>query len=116
MSGKRQGGVREASGMSQDGIGEESGIRKLVTNGQELIKEVSEEEAGKHQGGIRMVCMYVYMYVYVEFVPLYSCLHTLRELSDRTVTLVKPLLLTSGVVRYEAVFHSCGTSPMEGRY
>ena len=31
------------------------------------------------------------------------------------MTMAAPLLLlTSGLVRYEAVFHSCGTSPMGG--
>ena len=29
----------------------------------------------------------------------------------RTVTMMAPLILTSGLVRYEAVLHSCGTSP-----
>ena len=31
----------------------------------------------------------------------------------RTVTMAAPLLLTSGPGRYEAVLHSCGTSPVE---
>ena len=32
----------------------------------------------------------------------------------RTVTLAAPLLLTNGMVRYEAVLYSCGTSPVGG--
>ena len=35
--------------------------------------------------------------------------------SHRTATIMVPLLLTSGSVRYEAVLHSCGTSPL-GRW
>ena len=34
----------------------------------------------------------------------------------RTASLMEPLLLlTSGPMRYEAVLHSCGTSPVGGR-
>ena len=32
----------------------------------------------------------------------------------RTVTMMAPLLLTHGLVRYEAVLHSCGTSLVGG--
>ena len=33
----------------------------------------------------------------------------------KTATMTAPLLLTSGTVRYVAVFHSCGTSPVGGQ-
>ena len=50
-----------------------------------------------------------------EFVPLYCLLaHTLGNGTGRRLTtMVTPLLLTSGLVRYEAGLHSCGTSPLE---
>ena len=38
-----------------------------------------------------------------------ACAHLMNGTSHRTVAL---LLLTSGPVRYEVVFHSCGTSPV----
>ena len=34
----------------------------------------------------------------------------------RTVTMTGPLLFSSGLVRFEAVLHSCLTSPEEDRY
>ena len=34
----------------------------------------------------------------------------------RTATIMAPLLFTSGLVRYEAVLHSCGTSPVGAEY
>ena len=33
---------------------------------------------------------------------------------QRTATMMAPLVLTSGPVRYEAVLHSCRTSPVGG--
>ena len=41
-----------------------------------------------------------------------ACTHLATSTCCRTVTMVAPLLLTSGPVRYEAVLHSCGTSPV----
>ena len=38
---------------------------------------------------------------------------TLR-VTYRTATIASPLLVTSGLVRYEAVLDSCGTSPVGG--
>ena len=43
-----------------------------------------------------------------------GCAHVGNGTGRRTVTLVAPVLLTSGVVRYETVFHSCGTKPSGG--
>ena len=42
---------------------------------------------------------------YAWFLPLYSCLHTLRE-RYRTATILAPLLLTSGPAKYEVGLHS----------
>ena len=45
--------------------------------------------------------------VYGKFMSLYSCLmHTYGTAVSRTATMVAPLLLTSGPVRYGAVLHS----------
>ena len=41
-----------------------------------------------------------------------ACAHLGNGTGRRTATLVTPLLLTSGPVRYEAVRHSCGTNPV----
>ena len=43
---------------------------------------------------------------------MYSCLMHTWEMAQVNATMVAPLLLTSGLVRYEAVFHSCRTSPV----
>ena len=40
--------------------------------------------------------------------------HLKNGTSRRTVTMTAPLLLTSGWVRFEAVLHSYGTSPVGG--
>ena len=40
--------------------------------------------------------------------------HLENGTGHRTATMVAPLLLTSGPVRYEAVLQSCGTSPVGG--
>ena len=40
--------------------------------------------------------------------------HLRNGTGRRTVTLMAPLLLTSGLARYEAALHSCGTSPVGG--
>ena len=50
---------------------------------------------------------------YGEFVPLLDA-HLGNGIGSKTVTMAAPLLLTSGLVRYEAVLHSCGTSPVRG--
>ena len=53
--------------------------------------------------------------VFRELVSLYSCLCTIRErYRSQKCDKGGTLLLTSGLVRYEAVLHSCGTSPMGG--
>ena len=44
-----------------------------------------------------------------------ACGHLGNSTGHRTATLVAPLLLTSGPVRYAAVLHSCGTSPVQGQ-
>ena len=41
-----------------------------------------------------------------------ACAHLGNCTGRRTVTMIAPLLFTSGPVRYEAVLHSCGTSPV----
>ena len=41
-----------------------------------------------------------------------ACTHLGNSTCPRTVTMVAPLLLNSGLGRYEAVLHSCGTSPV----
>ena len=50
---------------------------------------------------------------------LYRCIVVCAQLGNgtgrRTTTMVAPLLLTSGSVRYEAVLHSCRTSPVGER-
>ena len=47
---------------------------------------------------------------------LYHCVVACAQLGNgtgcRTATLAAPLVLTSGLLRYEAVLHSCGTSPV----
>ena len=43
-----------------------------------------------------------------------ACAHVGNSTGYRTATLAAPLLLTSGLVRYEARLHSCGTSPVGG--
>ena len=50
----------------------------------------------------------------VHTAPLYSCTQLGNGTGRRTVTMMAPLLLTSGLVRHEAVLHSCGTSPVGG--
>ena len=51
-----------------------------------------------------------------EFVSLYSCTaHIGNGTGHRTATMTAPLLLTLGSVRYEALLHSCGTSPVRRR-
>ena len=51
---------------------------------------------------------------------LYHCIVVCAYLGNgtgrRTVTMVAPLLLTSGPVRYRTVLHSCGTSPVGEGY
>ena len=44
-----------------------------------------------------------------------ACAQLGKSTGRRTATLAAPLLLTNGLVRYEAVFHSCGTSPVGRR-
>ena len=39
-----------------------------------------------------------------------ACTHIGNGTGRRTATMAAPLLLTSGPVRHEAVFHSCGPS------
>ena len=68
---------------------------------------------------VQCVCMYVCMYG--EFVSLDA--HLGNGTGRRTATMMAPLpplpplllLLTSGLVRDEAVLHSCGTNPVGGR-
>ena len=50
--------------------------------------------------------------VYGGFVPLYSCLRTLSEWYRSQDCDIDSTTTTSGPVQYEAVFHSCGTSPV----
>ena len=44
-----------------------------------------------------------------------ACAHLGNGTGRRTVTMAAPLLVTSELVRYEAVLHSCGTSPVGGK-
>ena len=44
-----------------------------------------------------------------------ACMHLGNGTGRRTATLAAPLLLTSGLMRYEAVLDSWGTSPVGGR-
>ena len=63
---------------------------------------------------IPLILLYIRMYG--QFVSLYSCLMHLRNATDpRTTTMMTPLLLTSGLARYEAVLHSGWASPVGGR-
>ena len=50
--------------------------------------------------------------LYGEFMSPY--VHLGNDTGHRTATMMAPLLHTSGPVRYEAVLHSCGTSPVGG--
>ena len=43
-----------------------------------------------------------------------ACTHLGNGTGHRTVTMAAPLLLPSGLVRYYAMLHSCGTSRMMG--
>ena len=43
-----------------------------------------------------------------------ACTHLGNGTGRRTATLVAPLLLIGGIVKYEAVLHSCRTSPVGG--
>ena len=58
--------------------------------------------------------MYGELYSYSCIV---ACTHLGNGTGHITVTLTAPPLLTSGLVRYEDVFHSCGTSAVgRGEY
>ena len=67
---------------------------------------------------VDMQYMYVCMCMFVCMGSLYCCIVACAHLGNgtgrRTATLVAPLLLTSGPLRYEAVLQSCGTSPVGG--
>ena len=43
-----------------------------------------------------------------------ACAHLRNNTGRRTATMAAPILFTSGLVKYEAVLHSCGTSPVGG--
>ena len=44
-----------------------------------------------------------------------ACTHLGNSMGHRTLTLAAHLLFIIDLVRYEAVLHSCGTSPVAGR-
>ena len=55
--------------------------------------------------------------MYGEFGLLYTCfMHAQlgKGTGHRTATMMAPLLLTIGPVRYEAMLHSCWSSPVGG--
>ena len=53
--------------------------------------------------------------VYMDGSPycIVACAHLGNSTGHRTATMVAPLV-TTGPARYEAVLHSCGTSPVGG--
>ena len=59
------------------------------------------------------------LYTMVQFMGssyrcIVACAHLGNGQGCRTATMVAPLPVTSGPVRYEAVLQSCGTSPVAG--
>ena len=62
------------------------------------------------------VCLYVCMCMGSSCNCIVACTHSGNGTGRRTVTFVAPLPLTSGPVRYEAVLHSCVTSPVGDGY
>ena len=89
-----------------------------------IITTISWFRLGKTQSNFNnsagyKPCVHVYVqaFVYGEFVLLYSCFHTQRERHrSQNCNNDGTQLLTSGSVRYEAVLHSCRTSPRGDGY
>ena len=56
----------------------------------------------------------LWMVSVVSYRCIVACAHLENGTGRRIATMVAPLLLTSGPVKYEALLHSCGTSPVGG--
>ena len=61
------------------------------------------------------VCVYMYAWGVCVALELLDT-HLENGTGRRTATMIAPLLLTSGPIRYEAVLQSCGTSPVGDGY